>query len=281
MSTDTSTDIGRIPADTSTKLAPEPKNDKILGINNLRFYQILSVIGIFVLWEIGGRWPISPAFPTFTATMAALFQLIVDGRMGAAFIETLKPLALGVSISAFFGVALGVSMGLNRLFQWFWEPIFVVLQASPVAALIPLITYAYGIGLTAKTVAVIMLAAPIIVLNSYKAVRHASPSLIQMCQSFQGTRLQQIMIVIIPNAAPVIFAGLRLGVAAGFIGVILAELLITPTGIGDLISYHRSVAEYNYMYAAVFTVILFSAVMVGLLEKAEIKYFRPEKKKGQ
>ena len=45
--------------------------------------------------------------------------------------------------------------------------------------------------------------------------------------------------------------------------------------------YHRSVAEYNYMYAAVFTVILFSAVMVGMLEKAEIKYFRPEKKKGK
>jgi NitT/TauT family transport system permease protein len=213
--------------------------------------------------------------------MYALFQLLIDGRLFAAFFETLKPLAMGVTISAVFGVALGVGMGLNRLFQWFWEPIWVVLQASPVAALIPLITYAYGIGITAKTVAVIMLAAPIIVLNSYKAVRHASPSLIQMCRSFQGTRLQEIMIVIVPNAAPVIFAGLRLGVAAGFIGVILAELLITPTGIGDLITYHRSVAEYNYMYAAVFTVILFSSVMVGLLEKAEVKYFRPEKKKGK
>ena len=31
--------------------------------------------------------------------------------------------------------------------------------------------------------------------------------------------------MIIPDAAPVIFAGLRLGVAAGFIGVVLAELL--------------------------------------------------------
>jgi NitT/TauT family transport system permease protein len=267
--------------DTSTELARMPKSEKILGIYYLTFYRILSVAAVFVLWEVAGRYPISPAFPTFSATMYALFEMIFDGRMIAAFAETLKPLALGVTISAVFGVFLGVSMGLNRLFQWFWEPIFVVLQASPVAALIPLITYAYGIGLAAKTVAVIMLAAPIIVLNSYKAVRHASPSLIQMCRSFQGSRFQQISIVIIPNAAPVIFAGLRLGVAAGFIGVILAELLITPTGIGDLISYHRSVAEYNYMYAAVFTVILFSAVMVGMLETAEIKYFRPEKKKDQ
>ncbi len=256
---------------------PVRKKETILGIYYLTFYRALSVIAVFALWEIGGRIPISPAFPTFLATMAALFEFIVDGRLFAAFLETIKPLAIGVGISAVFGVTLGVSMGLNRLSRWFWEPIWVVLQASPVAALIPLVTYVYGIGITAKTVAVIMLAAPIIVLNSYKAVRHASPSLIQMCRSFQGTRFQEIMLVIVPNAAPVIFAGLRLGVAAGFIGVILAELLITPTGIGDLISYHRSVAEYNYMYAAVFTVILFSALMVGLLEKAEVKYFRPEK----
>ncbi|MEM7774198.1 MAG: ABC transporter permease [Pseudomonadota bacterium] len=243
--------------------------------------RLLSVIALFGAWEIAGMVPISVAFPTFSATMVALVEMIANGRIISAYAETLKPLALGVGISAFFGVAIGVSMGLNKLFRWFWEPIFVVLQASPVAALIPLITYAYGIGLTAKTVAVIILAAPIIVLNTYKAVGNASPMLIQMCRSFQGTRLQEIWKIIIPNAAPVIFAGLRLGVAAGFIGVILAELLITPTGIGDVISYNRSIAEYAHMYAAVFSIIVFSAVMVGLLEQVEIKYFRPEKRKGR
>lgn len=267
---------------TSTPTATEQRREgwQAFGLSNILIYRLASILAVFAAWEIAGRIPISVAFPTFSATMQALFDMTVDGRMISAYAETLKPLAVGVLISGFFGVAIGIGMGLNRLFQWMWEPIFVVLQASPVAALIPLITYAYGIGLTAKTVAVIMLAAPIIVLNTYKAVRNASPTLIQMCRSFQGTRLQEIWKVIIPNAAPVIFAGLRLGVAAGFIGVILAELLITPTGVGDLISYHRSVAEYAHMYAAVFTVITFSAVMVGLLEVAEIRYFRPEKRKS-
>ena len=99
-----------------------------------------------------------------------------------------------------------------------------------------------------------------------------------MCKSFQGTRTQQILKVIIPDASPLIFAGLRLGVAAGFIGVVLAELLITPTGIGDLITYHRSVAEYEDIYAAVFSIIFFAAVTVGLLERLEVILFRPEKK---
>lgn len=242
--------------------------------------RLLSVVAFFLAWEIAGRVPISPAFPTFSATMAAMLEMIADGSIFVAYLDTLKPLALGVGISAFFGVAIGVSMGLNKKSRWMFEPIFVVLQASPVAALIPLITYAYGIGLTAKTVAVIILASPIIVLNTYKAVGNASPVLVQMSRAFQGTRMQEIVKVIIPNAAPVIFAGLRLGVAAGFIGVILAELLITPTGIGDIISYNRSIAKYPHMYAAVLSIIVFSAVMVGLLEKVEVNYFRPEKKRG-
>ena len=243
-------------------------------------YRAISVLGLFAIWEIAGQIPISVAFPTFGQTMIAQFEMISDGRMLRAYAETLQPLGVGILISGGFGVAIGVSMGLNRIFQWMGEPVFVVLQASPVAALIPLITYAYGIGLTAKTVAVIILAAPIIVLNTYKAVRNVSPTLIQMCRSFQGTRLQEIVKIVVPNAAPVIFAGLRLGVAAGFIGVILAELLITPTGVGDLITYHRSVAEYAHMYAAVFTVILFSAILVGFLEIAETRFFRPEKRKS-
>ena len=250
-------------------------------LSNTTVYRLLSILGLFALWQIGGLVPISVAFPTFSATMVAMYEMIADGRMIAAYADTIKPLLIGIAISAGFGVTLGVAMGLNRRFQWFWEPIFIVLQAAPVAALIPLITYIYGIGLAAKVVAVIILALPIIVLNAYKAVRNASASLIQMCRSFQGTRLQQIWKVIIPNASPVIFAGLRLGVAAGFIGVILAELLITPTGIGDLITYHRSVAEYAEMYAAVFSVIAFSAITVGLLERAETRFFRPDKKVGR
>jgi NitT/TauT family transport system permease protein len=101
-----------------------------------------------------------------------------------------------------------------------------------------------------------------------------------MCRSFQGTKLQQIAKIIIPDASPVIFAGLRLGLAAGFIGVILAELLITPTGIGDLITYHRSVANYAEMYAAVVSIILVSTLTLAALESFEMRVLRPEKRRG-
>ena len=241
----------------------------------------LASIALFCgLWELAGRIPINLAFPSFTATAAAFLALVADGSLPKAYVSTLVPLVIGVVVSAGLGVGGGVRMGLRRGAEWLGAPVFIVLQAAPMAALIPLITFVYGIGLTAKTLAVIMLALPVIVLNCYKAVRNVNPSLLAMCRSFLGSSRQEVWKIVIPDASPVIFAGLRLGVAAGFIGVVLAELLITPTGIGDLITYHRAVADYAEMYAVIASIILFSALTLAVMQRVESTLFRPEKRAG-
>jgi NitT/TauT family transport system permease protein len=141
-----------------------------------------------------------------------------------------------------------------------------------------MLVLAYGVGLATKVAVVCIMAVPVIVLNSYKAVRHTPASLIEMGQSFLGTRLQMIVKIILPAASPVIFAGLRLGTAAGFVGAILAELLISPTGVGDLITYHQSIAEYPQMYAAIASVIILSALFLTVQEWIEVGFFRPERR---
>jgi NitT/TauT family transport system permease protein len=240
--------------------------------------RILSALVLCLAWEWAGRVPISHAFPTFGETMVGLWSMLADGSLPRAFAITLQPLLLGLLISAVLGVAVGIVMGLSPKVEWFVSPVFIVAQAAPLAALIPLIIFAYGIGLAAKTLVVCVMAMPVIVLNSFAAVRHTPSSLIEMGQSFLASRGQLIRRVILPAASPVIFAGLRLGCAAGFIGAILAELLITPTGVGDIITYNRSKAQYPEMYAAILSIILFSVLFIEALERVELTFFRPEKK---
>ncbi|MGE0213637.1 MAG: ABC transporter permease [Parvibaculaceae bacterium] len=242
------------------------------------FLRLLSVAIVVVAWEYAGRIPISPAFPTFIETMSALGQLISDGTLAKALWITLKPLALGLSISVILGVGLGLAMGLNRFAEWLMAPLFIIAQSAPLAALIPILTFAYGIGLASKVLTVCIMAMPVIVLNSLNAVRHTPRSLVEMSRAFLGSRRQEILKVILPAASPMIFAGLRLGCAAGFIGVILAELLITPTGIGDIITYNQSIADYPKMYAAIFTIIAVAVVFIELLERVEVALFRPDKR---
>jgi ABC-type nitrate/sulfonate/bicarbonate transport system permease component len=240
--------------------------------------RIISAVILFGAWEWAARIPISPAFPSFLETMAALWSMLADLSLIKAFGITLQPLVIGLVISTVLGISIGIAMGLNDKAEWLASPIFIIAQAAPLAALIPLIVFAYGIGLTAKTLVVCIMAMPVIVLNSFAAVRHTPLSLVEMGRSFLASRRQVITKVIMPAASPMIFAGLRLGCAAGFIGAILAELLITPTGVGDLITYNRSIADYPKMYASILSIIAFSVIFIELIEYVEVSMFRPEKR---
>jgi NitT/TauT family transport system permease protein len=57
---------------------------------------------------------------------------------------------------------------------------------------------------------------------------------------------------------------------------VIAELLITPTGIGDLITYNSSVADYPKMFAAIASIILLAALAIAALERLERRLFPPE-----
>lgn len=231
--------------------------------------KILSAAIVFGAWEIAGRIPVSYAFPTFSESMVALARMIVDGSIFIAYAETLRPLAVGVAISAAAGIGLGLWIGLSARFDWLFSPIFVVMQAAPLAALIPILVMVYGIGLTSKVFVVCIMAMPVIVLNTAGAVRNTPASIKEMAKSFLAKDRDVLLKVIVPAASPVIFSGLRLGVSAGFIGAILSELKITPTGVGDIITYSRSIADYASMYAAIFSIILLAVLFLNLLEKLE------------
>jgi len=236
--------------------------------------KFLSAFIVFGAWEIAGRIPVSFAFPTFIESMAAFWALLANGTMFVAYAETLKPLVVGVLISAFLGIGIGLGIGLSRKFDWLVSPIFIVMQTAPLAALIPLLVMVYGIGLTSKVFVVCIMAMPVIVLNTSGAVRNTPASMIEMGQAFLGTKLDVILKIILPAASPIIFAGLRLGVSAGFIGAILSELKITPTGVGDIITYSRSIADYPSMYAAIMSIIVLAVIFLNVLERLEDYLFK-------
>jgi len=243
-------------------------------MNRPLLLKLLSAVIIFGAWEIAGRVPVSYAFPTFIDSMVALFRLAVEGTLFTAYVETLKPLVVGIAISTVLGITLGLWIGLSGFFDWLVSPIFIVMQAAPLAALIPLLVMAYGIGLTSKVFVVCIMAMPVIVLNTSGAVRHTPESIKEMCKSFLGSRFDMLVKIIIPAASPLIFSGLRLGVSAGFIGAILSELKITPTGVGDIITFSRSIADYPSMYAAIFSIIVLAVLFLNLLERTEKFLFK-------
>jgi NitT/TauT family transport system permease protein len=240
------------------------------------FLRAASILFVLGLWQWGAWASVNPAFPSCTATLAAFWELLIDGTFASAYAETAGPLIVGLLLTATGGVLAGLVMGLSPRAEWLGLPLFIVLQASPSAAIVPLITFVYGIGFSAKVFAVVLLSAPVIVLNSYRGIANTPRSLLEMSDAYLASRTQRIWKVIIPAGSGLIFAGLRLGVAQGFTGAVLAELIISPTGVGDLITYYRSVADYPAMFASILSIIVVASVTVTLLQRLELRLFRPE-----
>lgn len=235
-----------------------------------------SIVLVLALWEWAGTIPVSVAFPAFSDTIRAFVEMLADGTFLTAYRETILPLVVGVALTGLGGIVAGTLMGLSRRAEWLGLPLFIVLQAAPSAAIVPLITFMYGIGFAAKVLAVVLLSAPVIVLNAYRGIANTPRSLLEMGDAFLANRRQRIWKIVLPAASGVIFAGLRLGVAQGFTGAVLAELLITPTGVGDLITYYRSLARYDHMFASILSIVIFASVSITLLQRLEQRIFRPE-----
>src|SRR5690606_7897326 len=114
----------------------------------------LSRIASFALvlgaWEYAGRVPISAAFPSMSETAVAGWLMIRDGSLIAALAVTVVPMVIGVVLSAVIGVMVGIATGLSRRTEWVGIPLFLVLQAAPLAALVPMLVLAYGVGVATK-----------------------------------------------------------------------------------------------------------------------------------
>jgi len=241
-------------------------------------WKLASFAIVFGIWEVVGRSGVSRALPAASEVAVAFSQMLFNGEFAAAYADSLPPLLIGLFITIVGGVTIGVSVGLMRTAEWFLIPLLVIFQTAPVSAIIPLLTYMYGINDRAKIVAIVILGLPLVALNSYKGIQSVSPSLLAMSRSFMCSRWDTIRLVILPAASEMIFAGLRLGISGAFIGIVLAELLITPTGIGDLITYNRYLAEYAKMFAAIVSILVVAAITLGLMQTLETRLFRMEKR---
>ncbi len=257
----------------------ETNSSKVSTKVSLFLWRLFSFFLAFSIWELAGRADISIAFPPFSEVAVAFVSMIYSGEFTVAYADSLPPLLTGLCITIIGGVFIGISVGLARSAEWFVMPLLIIFQTAPVSALIPMLTYIYGISDTAKVVAIVILGMPLVALNSYKGIQATNPSLLEMSKSFLASRVDTILFVILPSAQKMIFAGLRLGVSGAFIGIVLAELLITPTGIGDLITYNRFIARYDKMFATIVSILAIAGLTLSLMRIFEDWLFPSEKNK--
>jgi NitT/TauT family transport system permease protein len=162
----------------------------------------------------------------------------------------------GFAAAIIVGVPLGVMIGWNRLVAGAVDPLIQSLRPIPITAWLPFAIAVFGIR-DAGAVFLIGLGAffPIVV-NTTAGARDTPKNLIRAARMMGASERQLLLRVVLPNALPSIFTGMRLGLGIAWTAVIVAEIVAVKSGLGYVL--------WDAYYVGRMDVVIADMVSIGI-----------------
>jgi len=204
----------------------------------------LIVVALLMLfWELvcrrtGSTLP--PPSKVFKDTKELIFDPFFDrGGIDKGLFwhlsASLQRVALGYSLAAVAGVALGTLVGQSVWAMRGLDPLFQVLRTIPPLAWLPLALAAFRDGQPSAIFVIFITSIWPIIINTAVGIRNIPQDYRNVAAVVQLNPLEFFTKVMIPAAAPYIFTGLRIGIGLSWLAIIAAEMLIGGVGIGFFI----------------------------------------------
>src|SRR5882724_3403441 len=239
------------------------------GDGRIRIVRLLSIVGVVGAWEVLGR-QVDPLFMSYPSDIAvAASHMIASGELLVGLLSSLRTLVVAFIIAAVIGTALGLLIGRYRMVDAATDWLVNALYATPLVAIIPLVILWFGLGNTAKTFIVTILALFPILINTTAGVRNVPKQLIDVGDAFAANERQIFTKIILPSALPYMMTGLRLGVGRAIIGMVVAEFFTAITGLGALIVKYGNQYDTASMFVPILTLMLLGVTLTALMRRIE------------
>lgn len=182
-------------------------------------------------------------WPTFGAVAGRLWESWIANP--SAWVESLAPslgrLLAGWLAAVVVGVSVGTLVGLSSRARDYAGPSIHFLRAIPPPALLPVFIVLLGIGDSMKVAIIAFGVVWPVLLNTADGVASVEPLLRDTGRAYRLGARDQLLRIVLPAAAPRIFAGLRVSLSIAVILMVISELVATVNGIGfELVQAQRS-----------------------------------------
>jgi ABC-type nitrate/sulfonate/bicarbonate transport system permease component len=225
----------------------------------------LGIVAAFlVAWEAGARLFGDPLFVSPPSrVLVALAQLAREKEVLSAVTLTCWELIAAFALSVAIGLIVGLIVGLNRFSRGSIYPIILLLYAVPLATVLPLFVIVFGIGAASKIAFGVSHGVFPIILAVAAGVQNIKPILLTSARSMGASRRQLLFSVVFPHMLPSLFTGMRLAMSAVLLGVLLAELYVSQSGVGYLTSTYTQSFQPQNLFALI---AILAAIAVALNE---------------
>lgn len=204
----------------------------------------------------------------FVASPLAAVTQVYDDLTGGMFAGDLLP-SLGRAMAGFGlavagGVTIGLLLGRNRYLMALFQPLVHLGRSLPTPALLGVFFFLFGTGDAPKIFLIAFTVVWPILFNTIDGARSVGLVRQQAAEVFKISRGDRLFGIVLPGAAPKIFAGMRTALSLSLIIMIISELQKSTNGLGDLLVQ----AQRNYDYAGFWSVLIVLALLGVLLNLA-------------
>ena len=181
---------------------------------------------------------------------AALGSAELYQHIGASLARSLPGFIIGTFLGVAFGLAAGVSRGFDRMLS----PAVFLTYPVPKIVMLPIFMLWFGIGDVSKILIIALACFYPMFINAYYGVR-ATPSILVWSGLNMGAgRWRIFRKIVLPSAAPMIFAGMRVSLALSFIVMFATEMINARSGLGYLIRAAENGLRFDLMYVSLLSI---------------------------
>ena len=233
--------------------------------------QLAALLALGAAWELIARALGVDWLPPLSSVLSRTVALFRDHTLPRALLDSLPGLVAGYGISVVLGVPLGLAMGTSRAVRWALAPFVNAALMSPAIAMAPVFFAIFGLSEWSVVAVIAVFTLPFIVVNTLSGVDQVDPDLIGMVRSLGAGQLQVFTNVTLRAAAPMVLAGLRLGLTRAIKGMIAGQLILAVFGLGSLANEFAGTFDAIGAMSVAFTTIVVSVIAVGLLQTLEAR----------
>jgi ABC-type nitrate/sulfonate/bicarbonate transport system permease component len=205
---------------------------------------------------------ISPTVLPSPSEVVDGFSVLVGERdLLQSVVATLTRVCLGFGLAVIVGVPFGLLAGAFRALESFLAPLSVFGRNIPVAALIPLTLFWFGIGESQKVMFIFVATVPFVFADAANAVISINERYVETAQTLGAKPAQIVLKILVPLAMPDIFTSMRALFGIGFGYIMLAELVAAEHGLGYLIAVSQRRGMQAHIWG-ILGVIAFVAFLV-------------------
>jgi ABC-type nitrate/sulfonate/bicarbonate transport system permease component len=242
-----------------------------------RLLHLLSPIGLLALWQFALALGFGDRrfIPAPTDIAVRFVALVGNGELPWHVAATLWRVFAGFLIGSVPAVAVGLLMAMFRPVRIFFDPLIATLFPIPKVALMPLLLLAFGFGDASKIALVAIAVFFPVVINTYAGAANIEKIYWDVARNYGASRTVMFTRVVFFGALPMIFAGLRIGLAVSFIVLVAAEFVASKNGIGYLIWNSWELLQVDIMFVGIVTIGilgLFTSVLFQEIERKVIPW---------